>query len=139
MPKYRLTEKMKAFCREYVGNGGNGTDAYMAAYDSQSPVSANVESVKLLQREDVREYMAELRKPLEVVAITTALSERDKKRQVLWDIINNAESNADRCRAIDILNKMDSEYININRNIEDNSALIADLDDDVLRKLSGVC
>lgn len=135
----RLTEKMKAFCREYVGNGGKGMEAYMAAYDSQSTISANVEAVKLLQREDVQGYMAELRKPLEVVAITTALSERDKKRQVLWDIINNAESNADRCRAIDILNKMDSEYININRNIEDNSALIADLDDDVLRKLSGVC
>lgn len=135
----RLTEKMKAFCREYVSNGGKGMEAYMAAYDSQSTISANVEAVKLLQREDVQGYMAELRKPLEVVAITTALSERDKKRQVLWDIINNAESNADRCRAIDILNKMDSEYININRNIEDNSALIADLDDDVLRKLSGVC
>jgi phage terminase small subunit len=139
MPSYRLTEKMKNFCREYVGNGGKAGEAYMAAYDSQSPVSANVESTKLLRREDIQGYIADLRKPLEIVAITTALTEREQKRQVLWDIINNAESNADKCRAMDILNKMDNEYININRNIEDNSALISDLDDEVLRKLSGVC
>ena len=139
MPNYRLTEKMKNFCREYVGNGGKPRDAYMAAYDSQSTISANVEATKLLQREAIQGYIADLRKPLEVVAITTAISERDRKRQVLWDIINNADSNADKCRAMDILNKMDSEYININRNIEDNSALISDLDDEVLRKLSGVC
>ena len=138
MPTYRLTEKMKGFCREYLSNGGNGTEAYMAAYDSQSVNSAKMEAVKLLRREDIQSYMAELCRPLETAAITTALSERDKKRQVLWDIINSAESNADRCRAIDILNKMDSEYININRNIEDNSGMIADLDDDVLRKLAEI-
>lgn len=129
---------MKNFCREYVGNGGKAGEAYMAAYDSNSPVSANVESTKLLKREDVQNYLAELRKPMEVAAITTALTEREQKRQVLWDIINTAESNADKCRAMDILNKMDNEYININRNIEENSTIIADLDDETLRKLTGI-
>ena len=133
----KLTEKMKAFCREYIANGGNGVQAYLAAYDSDSKVSANVESTKLLKRPAIQEYLTELRRPLEDNAIQMAMSEREKKRQVLWDIINKSDNDGDRCRALDILNKMDNEYININRNIEDSPAEIINLDTDSLRKFIG--
>ena len=126
-----LTEKMKSFCREYFSNGGNGTQAYLTAYDGNSEQAASLESSKLLSRSDIQEYLATLNKPLE----TKAISEREKKRAVLWDIINNGDYQ-DKCRAMDILNKMDAEYVNINRNIVDKPADIVQLDTAVLRRLS---
>ena len=127
-----LTEKMKNFCREYFTNGGNGTQAYLIAYDGNSETAASIESSKLLSRDDIQEYLATLNKPLE----RKAISERERKRQVLWNIIENGDNN-DKCRALDILNKMDAEYININRNIEDKPTEIINLDADTLRLLSG--
>lgn len=129
-----LTEKMKEFCREYLKNGGNGTQAYLFAYDSKSEQAASIESSRLLKRNDITQYIASLNKPLE----NKILNEREKKRQKLWDIINAPDADySDQCRAMDILNKMDSEYININRNIEDSKQDINNLDTDKLIKLIG--
>lgn len=115
-----LTEKMKAFCRAYFSNNGNGTQAYLSAYDSESEVAASIESSKLLARDDIQEYLATLNKPLE----RKAISEREKKRDILWSFIQDTnKSDNDRLKAMDLLNKMDSEYININRNIEESSQL----------------
>ena len=123
---------MKAFCREYVSNGGNGTQAYLTAYDSKNPQVAANESNKLLYRDDITEYIKSLNKPLE----NRITSEREKKRRILWDFIeNNNVSDNDRLKALDLLNKMDSEYVNINRNIEQ-KADISTLDADTLKKLS---
>ena len=131
-----LTEKMKAFCREYVANNGNGTQAYLVAYDGNSEVAAANESSLLLKRDDIREYIRALNKPLEEKAI----SEREKKRQICWDRIEYCTSTGDdtgAARWMDILNKMDSEYVNINRNIEDQQDNITQLDTDKLKKLIG--
>lgn len=128
-----LTEKQKNFCREYFSNGGNGTQAYLAAYDSTSEVSAGIEASRLLKQENIQEYLASLNKPLN----DRAISEREKKRSILWEFINNPSvSDGDRLRAMDLLNKMDAEYININRNIEDKGSDIANLDLEALKKLS---
>lgn len=125
-----LTEKMKAFCREYVRNNGNGTQAYLVAYDGKSETAASIESSKLLRRNDVTAYIATLNKPME----NRIQNERERKRAVLWDIIENGDNN-DKCRAMDILNKMDSEYININRNIEEQQTIVANIDTDALQRL----
>ena len=132
----KLTEKMKIFCREYISNGGRAADAYRAAYNSHSPISANVESTKLLKREDIQGYLRDLTRPIECIAITNAISEREKKRAVLWEIIENGDNN-DKCRAMDILNKMDQEYVNINRNIESSAGEVVNLDTETLRQLTG--
>lgn len=126
-----LTEKQKAFCREYFTNGGNGTQAYLAAYDSNSPVSAAIEANRLLDKTEIQDYINSLNRPLE----NKARSEREKKRAVLWSIIENGDNN-DKCRAMDILNKMDSEYININRNITEDKTNITNLDSETLKRLS---
>lgn len=128
-----LTEKQKAFCREYFSNGGNGTQAYLTAYDSNSEQSAAIESSRLLVREDIQEYLNTLNKPLEKKAI----SERERKRAVLWEIIQNGDNN-DKCRAMDILNKMDAEYINVNHNITEQKTDISSIDLDKLKQLAGV-
>lgn len=129
-----LTEKMKAFCREYVLNGGNGTQAYLTAYDGNSETAASIESSKLLRRDDITAYITALNKPME----NRIQNEREKKRSILWDFINDTtKTDADRLRALDLLNKMDAEYININRNITENENNITELDTDKLIKLVG--
>lgn len=127
-----LTEKMKSFCREYVSNNGNGTQAYLIAYDSKSESAASIESSKLLRRDDITEYISALNKPME----NRIQNEREKKRAILWAFINDdSKSDSDRLKAMDLLNKMDSEYININRNITDTNEDIQELDTEKLLRL----
>lgn len=126
-----LTEKMKLFAQEYYKNGGNGTEAYLIAYDTDSRTTASRESWVLLQRDDITDYIRTLNKPNE----NKAISEREKKRRVLWDIIENGDNN-DKCRAMDILNKMDSEYTNININHNDNSIDLKSIDLAALKNLT---
>lgn len=127
-----LTEKMKAFCREYISNGGNGTQAYLVAYNSNSEVSAAREANKLLYRDDITEYLKTLNKPLE----NKITNEREKKRSILWEFINDPnKDDSDRLRAMDLLNKMDAEYININKNIEERTHDIQNVDTTTLLRL----
>lgn len=122
-----LTPKQEKFC-ECIVSGMSGKDAYITAYNSSgSDQNAYNESSKLLAREDIQERLKVLRKPLEEHVRTTIISEREKKRAWLWNMIENATNDSDRIRAMDILNKMDSEYINIQR-IEKDETPISDLD-----------
>ena len=133
--KQKLTEKLKSFCREYYSNGGNGTQAYLTAYDSNSPQAASLESSKLLQRTDVQEYLATLNKPAE----RKAQSEREQKRELIKSRIQSCVDRNDdtaAARWMDILNKMDSEYININRNIDDTSTALEGVDTSTLKLLA---
>lgn len=131
-----LTEKQKAFCREYFSNGGNATQAYLFAYNSFSEVAAANEGSLLLKNKEIQEYIASLNKPLE----DKAISERQRKREILWESIEECRQNKDynaMSRMLDILNKMDSEYININRNIEETSSQLDGLNIDQLKRLTG--
>ena len=133
-----LTPKQMKFCQG-IASGLSQKDAYISAYDTdEKSATAYVESSKLMLREDIREYIKTLQKPIEECAKVTAISEREKKRAVLWSIINDPiSSNADKCRALDILNKMDTEYMNINKNITDTESSIDALDVETLKKLAG--
>lgn len=133
--KSKLTEKLKHFCREYYSNGGNGTQAYLTAYDGNSTQAASIESSKLLQRTDVQEYLAALNKPAE----RRAQSEREQKRELIKSRILACvakDDDASAARWMDILNKMDSEYININRNIDDTATVLEGVDTSTLKLLA---
>lgn len=122
-----LTAKQEKFCQCIV-SGMSGKDAYITSYNSSgSDQNAYNESSKLLAREDIQERLKVLRKPLEEHVRTTIITEREKKRAWLWNMIETASNDSDRIRAMDILNKMDSEYINIQR-IEKDETPISDLD-----------
>ena len=129
-----LTPKQEKFCQCIV-SGMSGKDSYMAAYDCNTDRVAYNESNVLLKRDDITKRIAELNIPVKNHAQNTAISEREKKRAVLWQIIQNGDDNA-KCRALDILNKMDAEYININKNIDDSSTALQCIDKDMLIKLS---
>lgn len=111
-------------------------DAYKASYETSATEQVIYnEATKLLKNEAVAKKIEELRKPLEDHVQTVAISDREKKRTILWDMIENPDIGySDRLRAMDILNKMDSEYININKTIEEKTE-ISNLDTDTLIKL----
>lgn len=131
-----LTYKQDLFCQNIV-KGMTVANAYLSAYDSNAkPSTANVEGTRLLQREDVQERIKALQKPIEIKAKADAVSEHERKRSVLWGIVEDpASTNADRCRALDILNRMDQAYINITKTVEDDKAIDA-LDVETLRRLA---
>lgn len=139
--RLELTSKQDAFCRNVVA-GMSNKDAYIAAYQNKSnDYTAQKEATKLLARDDIQKRIKELNKPLEIQAQSTALSEREKKRSIIWDRIESCILSGDDAaiaRYMDILNKMDSEYININRNIDENKTEINTLDTETLTALAGI-
>lgn len=57
-----LTKKEKAFCEEYVANGGNASRAYFAAYDTSCIENARKGYCKVFKKPEVKEYIRELQK-----------------------------------------------------------------------------
>ena len=123
-----LTPKQEKFCECIVG-GMSAKDAYTTAYNTKASEQVLYnESSKLMLRDDIQARIADMRKPLIKAAQQTALSEREKIKAKLWEIINNPNANdSDRIRSCDVLNRMNAEYINIQR-IEKDETPISDLD-----------
>lgn len=132
-----LTPKQEKFCQCIV-SGMSGKESYITAYENNSnDNTAYKEAMKLLDREDIQARIKDLRKPLELQAKTIALSERDKKRQWLWDMINNPNTaDSDKLRAMDILNKVDAEYSNININHNTTDIKLDNIDLTTLKSLT---
>lgn len=130
-----LTPKQEKFC-QCVVSGMSYKDSYLTAYDANcKDRTALNEASKLALREDIQDRIKTLSIPVQQAAQRQALNERERKRAVLWDIIERGDDNA-KCRALDILNRMDAEYININKNIDDTASKLSDLDTEALVKLS---
>lgn len=130
---YGLTQSMRDFCHEYL-LCGNATEAYKKAYNCTSHTSASRNASVLLRRDDITEYIATLNKPM----VNQITNEREKKRQIIWDRIEICLEKGDEAaiaRYMDILNKMDAEYVNINRNIDDSSEKLAGLDTEQLKQI----
>ena len=133
-----LTPKQEKFC-QCVVSGKSYVDSYREAYDTDSDRAAYIESSKLMARDDIQERVKTLLKPIEQSTITTVISERDKKRDLIWKRIEYCiEQNNDNAAArwLDILNKMDSEYLNININKDDTTGVLDNLDTETLKALA---
>ena len=133
-----LTPKQEKFC-QCVVSGMTAKDAYIASYDTKASEQVLYnESSKLMLREDIQKRIEDMSKPLIKAAQQTALTEREKKKAIIWEEITHAREQQDHtaiARYMDILNKMDAEYININKNIDENKENISQLDTDSLKKL----
>ena len=104
----KLTYKQAAFCRESVSNKGNATQAYLAAYGTKDYSTAATESSLLLQRDEIQAEILRLNKPEREFQ----KSERERIKSLLWRIAEDStEKTENRCRAVDILNRMNAEYI----------------------------
>jgi phage terminase small subunit len=133
-----LTPKQEKFC-EYIVSGMDGVTAYENAYNTKAtPQVKRNESMKLLKRDDITERITELRKPLLNHAQNTAISERERIKAILWDRLEKAIDRGDDqtiTRITDQINRMNAEYININKNIDEQKTPIEHLDTDTLLKL----
>jgi phage terminase small subunit len=124
---------MKDFCHAYARTS-NATEAYLEVYDTNNPRVAAMEGSKLLKRDDITEYLTEINRP----TINKITNDREKKRKILWDGIERCIAKKDEAavaRYMDILNKMDSEYVNINRNIDESETQLSKLDTEQLKAL----
>ena len=132
-----LTPKQEHFCRCIV-SGMTAKDSYMTAYNCNGKArTAYNEGNKLLKRSDVTKRIEELMIPVKNHAVNTAISEREKKKAIIWTEIEHARAEQDHAaiaRYMDILNKMDSEYINISR-VEQDTTPLNDIDTQTLIKL----
>lgn len=134
-----LTQKQMAFCEEYTKNGGNGTKAYLAAYDSNSPRTAAIEASRLLDKPDIQAYLMRLRKPIEKAVKRKILNEREYKKDVIKERLIaciEKEDDAGAARWMEIWNKMDGEYVNITKDITESDANIKELDTATLISLA---
>ena len=136
-----LTVKQMNFCEEYIKNGGNGTQAYLTAYDSNSPVSAQIEASRLLDKEEIQTYLQKLRKPIEKAVRRKIINEREYKKKLIQERIDECIARGDDsaiARYLEIWNKMDGEYVNITKDITDSDASIKELDTATLQMLAKV-
>lgn len=133
-----LTVKQMRFCEEYL-KLGNATQAYLAAYDSNSPTSAQIEASRLLARDDIQEYIIKLRRPIEKAVKRKIINEREYKKKLIQERIDECVERGDDAaiaRYLEIWNKMDGEYVNINKDITERDAEIQNLDNETLMRLA---
>lgn len=133
-----LTLKQMNFCEEYLKNGGNATEAYLTAYNSESRVSAGIEASRLMARTDIKAHLEKLRKPIEKAVKQKILNEREYKKKLIQERIDECVERGDDAaiaRYLEIWNKMDGEYVNSNKDITDHDAMVKDLDTATLLQL----
>jgi len=101
----KLNARQKSFCEFYVASG-NATESAIKAGYSEKYTNKNVSKIR--QNTAVQEYIKELQEKAKTNRIMTAV----ERREFLTEVIKNGnEKLQDRLKALDILNKMDSEYI----------------------------
>ena len=101
----KLNARQKAFCEYYVASGNATESAIKAGYKERY---ARQNTPKLLRNTTLVGYIKELREKTKTSRIMTAI----ERREFLTEVIKNGkEKIQDRLKALDILNKMDGEYI----------------------------
>ena len=100
-----LTAKQDKFAHSVALEGMTLSDAYRAAYDT----SKMTDKASVLAAQDkISARIAELREQITSEKIMSA----QKRMEWLTDLVKSAEaSNTDKLKALDILNKMDGEYV----------------------------
>lgn len=103
-----LTEKQEQFVRNIL-EGMNQTDAYRAAYPNQrmSDKTMSEAASRLMANSKVVARFSELRKELIAPSIMTA----QKRLEWLTEVINGEEDINAKLKAVDIMNRMQGEYV----------------------------
>jgi phage terminase small subunit len=116
MPKDGLTRKQKAFCENYIANGGNATQAAIdAGYKPNSAKSVGSEN---LSKPDIAAYIGELSKPTEEKRIASAEEVLEyltmvvdaKKKELRGEAAETVKT-ADANKAADLLGKFHQLYV----------------------------
>ena len=101
----KLNARQKSFCEFYVASGNATESAIKAGYKEKT---SRVTASKMLTKANIKKYRKESQEKTKTSRIMTAI----ERREFLTEVIKNGnEKIQDRLKALDILNKMDGEYI----------------------------
>lgn len=104
-----LTAKQEQFVKNII-DGMNQADAYRSAYDTSRMTDKTVheKASRLMADDKVRARVQELRDQMMTPSIMTA----QERLEWLTELITSEEScTSDKLKAIDIMNKMQGEYV----------------------------
>lgn len=105
-----LTAKQDNFAQAVALEGMNYSDAYRTCYKADKMTDKSVwdAASKLASHPEVAQRIEELKSQLANEKIMSA----QKRMEWLTDLVMSADaSNTDKLKALDILNKMDGEYV----------------------------
>ena len=134
-----LTPKQEKFC-QCIASGKDGITSYMTAYDCNSKHAANIESTKLMKRDDITERITEIRKPILNLVQNKVISEREKQIREIQErieICKQKEDETSLIRYYDMLNKIYALYKETEQEQKTEST-VNNLDINALKRLSGV-
>ena len=103
-----LTAKQEKFVQSIVLDNMNLSDAYRSAYnaDKMSDKTVNEKASLLAGEDKIRTRISELRQQ----TMTPKVMNAQKRREKLTELANDEDPNV-AMKAIDLLNKMDGEYV----------------------------
>jgi hypothetical protein len=103
-----LNTRQFAFCRNYVANGGNASEAYRDA--GYAVKNADVAASRLLVNVGVQAQIAEMRSDIEIAATV----DRAYVVKKLRDFAENGEKENNRLRATELLGKTLRMFVDVN-------------------------
>ena len=124
-----LTAKQEAFVTNII-QGMSQADAYRSAYDAKKMSDKTIweNASRLMANDKVTARLTELRNELAKPSIMSA----QERLEWLTQLINNAEEGTnDKLKAIDIMNKMQGEYVQkVEADVKSEVIINIELEDD---------
>jgi phage terminase small subunit len=124
-----LTAKQEAFVTNII-QGMSQADAYRSAYDAKKMSDKTIweNASRLMANDKVTARLTELRNELAKPSIMSA----QERLEWLTQLINNAEEGTnDKLKAIDIMNKMQGEYVQkVEADVKSEVVINIELEDD---------
>lgn len=124
----KLTPKQEKFAQAIALEDMNQADAYRSAYSAKSMSDKQIweEASKLANAPKVAQRVAELRQQ----AITPKVMNAQKRREKLTELAESDDANV-AMKAIDLLNKMDGEYVQkVQADVQTETIITIELVDD---------
>lgn len=125
-----LTDKQEKFAQAVALEGMSLSDAYRSAYDTarMKDKTVNEKACVLAKQDNITARIDELRASV----VSPKIMSAQERMEWLTELIGNANvGTADRLRAIDIMNKMQGEYVQkVEANVQQEVTINVELVDD---------
>lgn len=125
-----LTDKQERFAQAVALEGMSLSDAYRSAYDTKrmKDKTINEKASRMAADGNIGARIAELRASV----VSPKIMSAQERMEWLTELIKNTEEGtADRLRAIDIMNKMQGEYVQkVDANVHTDVTINVELVDD---------
>lgn len=105
----KLTPQQEEFAKK-IAEGMNYSDAYRSAYNTKKMTDKSIweKASELANNVKVTARLQELR---DLAAMPTIMTAQERKAYLTQVIKNPEEATSDKLKAIDLMNKMDGEYV----------------------------